>query len=124
MTLSETIGIATPLLFRSIGQTPDGKCSAKIRKETLMDDDERISRIRERAYERWVKYGGSHPIADWLEAEREIDAEGSKTEVGDAKSATHATLHASDDTKQSKGVETTEAKEIEKPATRTMTNRG
>jgi hypothetical protein len=65
--------------------------------EITMDNDERISRIRERAYQRWITYGGSHPVADWLTAEREIDAEIEKKDVGPTKSTKYLGIHHPDE---------------------------
>jgi len=38
-------------------------------------DDDRISRIRERAYHLWERDRHGHDVEHWLRAEREIDAE-------------------------------------------------
>jgi hypothetical protein len=62
-----------------------------------MDTNERTTRIRERAYRRWIEQGGSDPIADWLTAERELDAESKKTDVGPATSTTYLGVHHPDD---------------------------
>jgi hypothetical protein len=39
------------------------------------DDNDRIARIRERAYHLWERGTHGHEAEDWLAAEREIDAE-------------------------------------------------
>jgi hypothetical protein len=43
----------------------------------LPDDGTRFERVRQRAYELYVKRGSSQgdEVADWLEAERQIDSE-------------------------------------------------
>jgi hypothetical protein len=61
-----------------------------------MDISERTAKIQGRAYRRWIEHGGSDPIADWLAAERELDAESEKTDVGPAKSTRYLGVHHPD----------------------------
>jgi hypothetical protein len=44
-----------------------------------MDANERITKIQERAYLRWPERGGSDRVANWLQAEREMEAEENPT---------------------------------------------
>jgi hypothetical protein len=52
----------------------DGKRTAKSRR-VKRDDDDRLERIRERAYLLWERGHHGHETDHWLQAEREIDAE-------------------------------------------------